>query len=477
MLLLRQLVAVALAVSWTVADARTLVQLSFVHRHGARLEPLLIDGSLTWHFADLTPAGAAMGYNLGTKLRERYSTFIPSTLQNEGSSPTYVVQSTEVGRTIQTCQAALKSLFNTTLAYIPHEPIGTDYLLAFPGNYPSNVLESEWFNAVTMDNNIAPLYLNSTDMAFLTSVFGSWCPSEPTLCALLGEDVGQCRRANGGMTPYFLNLFETKLMPMQMIQNKWQFGFNASSPYAAIGSTGYPIMSKILSDATAKLRSSSSATLPRVFHYSAHDNTVIGAFNTLGAARLEDENAHIWVPKFAQTLLVETFDDGTVDFLWMKPNETAGSGFFFPDPTPLIVMCIASNGTQYFDSSCPLDDAFRFVNASRPDMAVISSYRGGNNPYCWLSPTDRATCDMINVVPSPECQQYRMSCPEVACDPESAVLDEENGYTCTSFATKHSFSQYAPGSLGSAAAALVFGSIAGVGIAKYMERAPHEEFD
>jgi len=303
-----------------------------------------------------------------------------------------------------------------------------------------------------------------------------WCTNAPTMCGLIGEDVGQCRRANQGISPFYLDLFETKLMPMQMIQNKWQFGFKPESPYSVIGSTGYPIMSKVLGDATAKLQHGSN--LPNVFHYSAHDNTVIGSFNTLGAATLDDDDAHIWVPKFTQTLLVETFDDGTVDFFWMKPNETFGSGYFFPnEPTPLIVKCVALNGTVYSASSCPIDDVFRFVNMSQPNMAVIQAYRGGTNPYCWLAPEDRAKCDMLDVVPSPSCQQYRSSCPEVACDPQASVLDEENGYVCVSFAEKHAFSQYAAGSIGGAVAALVVGALLGVGIATFMEITPHEELD
>jgi hypothetical protein len=420
-----------------------------------------------------------MGFNLGLKLRQRYAGLIPTTLDSS-----YVVQTTEVGRTIQTCEAVLRALFNTTLEFIPHSPIATDYLLAFPGNYPSNVLFSSRFNSVMLNNSVAAQFLNASDLDFLASMFGSWCYDEPTLCGLLGEDVGQCTRSNGptAMSPAYLQLFEEKLVPMQVISNKWNFGFDPSSPYAPIGSTGYPIMSEILRHATERLAQGTGegdgGATRNVFHYSAHDNTVIGAFNTIGAAQLNDTNGHIWVPKFAQTLLVETYDDGFVDFYWMKPNETFGSGFFFPDPTPLTVRCTTAGGTVYSATSCLLADAFRFVNSSQPMMDVISAYRGGSNPYCWLAEgADRERCGAVDAMPSTECQQYRAACPEVACDPATAVLDISSGYICVSFAERHHFSEYAAGSIAAGVGALVLGTIIGMAISKVMSSSGHEEFD
>ena len=434
-------------------------QLIFLHRHGARLEPQLKGGGFTWAHADLTTAGKEMGRQLGYFLLRRYPHLLQHAHLNDSS---YVVQSTEVARTVQTALSVLSVLFpSDPTPMVPHTPRDRDFLLAFNGNYPSTIVRRAWHNAINMENRIADQYINSSDLSLLSSTVGFDCTGSSMLCALLGEDIAQCRRSNGGMTPELLTLFETKLETLQMIRNKYIFGFNSTGPYRPAGSVGHKLASRMLSDAKAWINGSNRQT--RVYQYSAHDDTVVGLLNTLGAATFDSYDVHLWVPKFTQTVLFEVFEaDQSMQFYLTMPNETHGSGYRFEDhPLPLRVGCVLSNGSTVHASRCSIDGVARFIARSAPTVP---------DGECYLSAEDAATLCNPTMVGGPVsvwCQIYRSMCPSYACSASSSLtLDSQRGICVPSYSgastTMTPFSGHIGLYIGVVLASIVVGLLVGV---------------
>jgi len=181
------------------------------------------------------------------------------------------------------------------------------------------------------------------------------------------------------------------------------------------------------------------------------------AFGSLSLPETDQSNSSMWVPQFAETLLVEVYANGTVSFLRGLPNESFGSGFAFSF-TPLRVGCGSSG--KIFSSSCSLDDveAYLTMNAAPTSRDITE---GTVTSECWLPNEFQRLCNSADTTPSSLCYAYRMSCHQACAfsiKPKS-VLDLVTG-TCWSF-VPDTFDDHASPAVGAACGALVAGIVIG----------------
>ena len=406
-------------------DSSPVVQVSLLHRDGARQEAMLVDGELSWSECALTTSGMIMSQNLGRFLRQRYDSFLPTVYDSDE----IIMQSSESGRCLQTAVGVWSTLFestpNSSAPFIFHTPKEVDYVLDFYGALPSSAIRSPYFQNFFHQFNA--LAAESVNLTTLQSLFGSdICnPSNAMYCATYAQDVWQCRNSNQAFVDPRLDNMSSRLLQMQTKHNEYDFFNSTATPsgYRSVGSLGFPLAHRFLSEARRALDNSSTALLHQ---YSAHDNTVVGLALALGAISVGDGQVDHWVPRFTHTIGMDTFANGTVSFWWAAPQEKYSSGFEFPEEaTPLIVQCLGTaSPTPYYSSSCSLDDVHRFLEQS----AAPST----SSPECYLDAVDGMKCS--NEAPGDtSCASYRLACPAAACafNPDS-VLDRTSA-RCLSF--------------------------------------------
>ncbi|CUG43711.1 membrane-bound acid phosphatase, putative [Bodo saltans] len=437
-----------------VVDSEPLVQIAVLHRHGARQEPIEVGGSMSWANADLTGAGVVMSQQLGKALTMRYGSLINMSQHN------VVSQSTDISRTIRTGVGLRMSLGLpdeiTTVPFVSHvAPMTEDFMLAFSSNFPSSPVASSYWSQFKNNNSLASSLLGQTNVGTLARFFGAWCYDSVMECALLAEDCVQCRISNGGVEEELLEMFPL-LQQLQMMNNKYLFGRNDSSPFAEAGSPGYLLASKWLSDATLAVSGNTTTT---VFHYSAHDNTVVGLLSALGVLDIDSDNdLTLWVPRFTQTIIMEIRADGLVTLRQGSPqNYSYGSNFSFRAFLPVNMTCMLPSGSIVMNSSCAIQDVVRFVQQkSAPTAAAIVS--GLTPTQCWL-PNEYANICSIDDATS-MCAAYRIRCPMTCTNQDvGSVLSVVSGECLTFLAPD--FGASAVASLTSAAAAIVGGIVIG----------------
>lgn len=475
-------VFLALVVSTLVApaDARSLIQLSFLHRHGARQPPEVDRGRISWEHAELTPAGAQMAHNMGKFFRQRYADFFPANY----SQQFIYSRSTDVARTIQSGYGFLRGLFGEadrfSIPFLEHKPLSSDFALAFNDNWPSHELLESHFYAWPHTASLADSVLNASDVAALAEAMGgdAWCTQDPLFCALVAEDVAQCERSNSGLSPLLSQLWE-KLVTLQMMLNKFVLGFHANSTLAPAGSYAWVALNEWMTRSSAAVQATApsgpATTDPPVLHLSAHDDQVVAMLNALGVANLSTYDTHMWVPKFFDTLICETYDDGSVSFFKAKPDE--GFGTEFPiSIEQLAVLCVnATTGSVYASTACPVVDAWLYLNRTAPAYFP---------PQCFVPAEDlrKYNCSELDAAPAPgsNCALYRAGCPATACDnvptsgATSSVLDIANGYACDSFVVPPSFARELPIYLSGVAAAVLLGCVVGAFIDALLRRTAGE---
>jgi hypothetical protein len=440
-----------LLVTVVVVNSAPIVQISVLHRHGARQEPVEVQGSMSWANADLTAAGVKMSQQLGRALTERYGPLI-------NLSHNFVVsQATDLSRTVRTGVGMRLHLGDesTNIPFVAHEsPMTKDYMLAFSSNFPSTHVASSYWSQLKNNNDLAASILGEANVNVLVSYFGAWCLKAVMECALLAEDCVQCRISNGGLETELLEMFPL-LQQLQMRNNKFLFGRNESSPFFEAGSPGYLLASKWLSDASLAVAGSISTTL---FHYSAHDNTVVGLLSALGAIDINTDDIALWVPRFTQTVVIEVRADGTVTLLQGRPNDySQDSNFSFSAFTDLNMSCTLPSGSIVRNASCSISNVARFLEqASAPTASSIVS--GHTTAPCWLPSEYASMCTIDDT--SSVCAAYRIQCPTTCTNQDVAsVLCVTTG-ECLTFLSPN-FGSYAVASLSSAAAAIVGGIIVG----------------
>lgn len=551
------------------ASNRSLLQIQILHRHGARLPPRIVDGSLTWSEATLTDAGEQMGLQLGVALRERYASFLTQLFSTNGSSPEaespalfvpapsstfptsavgpistqplFASRSTQISRTIQTGLAMLSTFTglevpqsnNTSssspswqlqdanqLPYLDHmSPMSSDFLLAFASNFPARQLTaaSYWktfFN--NSDGKVETALGGPAEVAKLQALFPEVCASQGlVMCALYAEDLAQCQFSNGGIPQELLELFPG-LLRLQMELNQMTLGFDknnssssSSAPFAPAGAVGYPLASRMLTNAREVLDQFQTPMddyrSTQLLHYSAHDNTIVGLWAALGILRNGDPNTTLWVPRFAQTVILELYTDGNVSFVWGLPELAAGSSFSF-DPLhrfeALELQCqrAAATGEEavvYRATECPLQELIAFVeeyssptdpwvraqsssltSSSLLSSSLQSSSSGSSSgaaaaAACYVPPAMyQELCGTgQDQTVSHACRTYRQACPLVACGPAAVLnLTDGNCWPLPVKPSKPSFGAVAAPALCSAAGAMIFGLFLGVLLRKWLPK-------
>lgn len=440
------------ALSFAVSGAPSpILQVNVLHRHGARQEGKYVNGQLNFNDAELTKAGAEMATQLGVALRLRYQSML-----DIGKTPMQLqARSTDMARTIQTGYGAVSAASNSTIPFITHVPLAKDFLLAFADNFPSRILTANYWLRVSQMDDVAAALLGSAGVDTLSSLFGAWCHEHVMLCALYAEDVAQCRFSNGGLNESLWLLFP-KLLQLQRMNYKWKFGVNASSPFFPAGAVGYSIANQFLENAAEAVAQWSAAgeASTKWYHYSAHDNTVVGLYAALGAVTLDSDSA-LWVPRFAETVVMEVYGNGTAAFFRGLPNETFNSGHSFGPFEPLPVACEAEDGTVTNSYTCGIADVLRFVRRCAP--TAVEVVRGDTSAACWLPSEYAGLCNAVDSSPSPLCATYRSGCP-LSCSVivSDSVLDVASDYTCWTFVSV-TFSDNAASSLLSAFGSLFVG--------------------
>lgn len=408
--------AALLLVAVAVRSRPTIKQVSIVHRHGARDGSLFMDGKLVWEFAQLTPNGEIMMRNLGLLLQKEYGAFVSSF-----DPDFYDVLSGDSDRCIQSAHGVLRAFFNQTLQFVPivkYGPVESDWLIEFNENFPNVIARSKWFYAYSNNDTLAREKLLEEDIRNLADEFGDWCAKTPMLCSLFAADTIQCRISNGNkISEALLRLFSEKLLSLVYGNNKYTLGFYSTDPYAVTGSPGYTLAAKILRDAQTSAK--------KFYHYSAHDTTVLGVLNSFGSIQIDDVD-HKWLPRFGAVLAVTTYTNGNISFSYAEPEQEAGSSLNYTfGLSPITVRCQTAAGVEYVASVCPVDDVWRYLNRSKPSVA---------NPFCYLTKEDK--CDILDALPSPQCQYYRQHCPQDACGSD-AVLSVAKNYTCISLSKRN----------------------------------------
>ena len=401
------------------ADAAPLVHVSVLHRHGARMAPVFEGGQLTWAYAMLTAPGAVMARRLGDALRARYvgTRVLPVVLPAEHEEIAVRSRSTGVARTVQTAFGVRRRLVRVAaggpagdddgaVANVPmvhHRAAAADTLLRFPGSWPSWGLRGRRWLAFTADNARATAVLGAAGVATLVAELSPLyppCADQLMNCALLGQDVAQCRRSNGGLSAALASIYP-QLETIQRLSVQTTFHYdptNATAPDHAAGAYGHPLLAAWAADAaTAVSRYEAGAPpLDDAFaplrHYSAHDTTLSGVLLALGNATFAGTAAGdaLWVPTFGQAIVAETYADRTMAFVLLTNSQTAATNFSYT-AQPLLVAC-ATNADPAVPraaiaveqrAACPVGN---FSAALRRFAATVP------RPECFLSPADAALC-------------------------------------------------------------------------------------
>jgi hypothetical protein len=421
-----------------------MLQLAFMHRHGARTEPVVKDHTiLDWNRCHLSDPGAVMAVNLGVTMRRWYGWFI----DDEYNSTTFHSVSTDIERTIRTGYGVISGIFNrnTTLnnfsmPWLDHRPLFSDSRLSYYYSWPSAVMrqvELFEYNPDTATETLS--YMNMSQMRQL-GVFtnaSAICndPKSATTCALFAEDAGTCRYSNQPhMEPEYLALLNSQfLLKAQARSNYFIYGFNTTERYVdAIGPYGMRILSDILKifkqtmqDLSSGAPNATKAAIP-VHHYSAHDITLYGLFVAMGIITPTTTDIHVMVPTFTSVARFELYSNASVTFIYSHCEQGYNSSHNYTDDDAALLNCMDEQNTHYTARNCKVDDLWRFVatlNVSK--LSVPECYadpRDVEATLCapWkntsLATVGESSLSAALLTNVGYCMTYRANCPAQACD-------------------------------------------------------------
>ena len=440
----RTLLAIIALISWAgTVNAQKLVQISVLHRHGARTEPFVSDHGLNWNFCVLSDEGVVMALNLGSFIKKQYSDFLlpyydPISITS---------QSTDFERTIRTGVGLLRGMYNGSLdiPYLSHIPQDTDDLLGYYYSWPSAVLGTHYIASYNERHNAATLsYFPQEKLNIIGDELGCphLCLQNQTLCALLGEDVTTCRLSNGGLSSNLSNLLSLEFQA-QEDSNSFLYMYNESDEYwRNTGPYGRLLAVRIsnrFNDTLQRLGTASPSPI-RMWHYSAHDITIYGYFVAIGAinSTTDPKEVDLLVPTFASVVILELYDDGNVRLRFAECNQTYGSGYEYKFIDRIVMGCKSTRATSDFDTTgiyyaatCPLEHYRNFVDTKRPYFEDIG---GPDKPWCYADPADAVAngCEPDNPTPptSPHCKSYRRLCAEFACDAKNGYVLNMSNLAC-----------------------------------------------
>ncbi len=426
--------------AWS-AEAQKLVQISVLHRHGARTEPFVSDHGLNWDFCVLSEQGVVMALGLGRFLREQYSSFLLPFYDPVSITS----QSTDFERTIRTGVGVLRGMYNGSneIPYLYHIPQATDDLLGYYYSWPSAVLGTHYIARYNSRNNNATLsFFHQDKLNEVGAELGcpELCLNNQTLCALLGEDVSTCRLSNGGLSPELHGLLPL-MFQAQEASNSFLYLYNESDKYwRNTGPYGRLLAVRISNrfNDTLQRMGTNSPSPVRMWHYSAHDITIYGFFAAIGSINSTTRRENVLVPTFASAVVLELYDDETVRIRFAECNQTYGSGFPFSFLDGMVMGCKATppksdldTSDVYYSESCPLQHYRNFVDTKRPYFEDVG---GPDMPWCYADPADAVAngCEPNNPVPpvSPQCITYRTYCSRFACDALNGFVLNMSNLAC-----------------------------------------------
>lgn len=413
-------------------------KLLLVHRHGARTPMGVVNGSLNcdYPYCQLTTQGKDMCRSLGRYVAAAYNTsglvYLP---------PNYNVSfissiATSYPRVVVSAEAMVMGLYADSplqaLPFVDFVPATSDIDLVMWKSWPTWVIRSTYDLEVHMDDDWVRTFLNVSHLTQLGEYFGiqELCVTSPTDCVGYVQDSIACNVSSGAPVPSWLL---ERWDDYRVVVSKFLarlLGYNPTDGYdQSVGSFGYPFVSKAL----AYLGDPNTGEL-QVRHFAAHDWSLIAIYSALGIWTPADSGNTTFVPRFAETLLLEQWAEDGVTYVkakWGYPNQTSGSDYAYNFRVANL-SCVTPAGVVYTSLStsqqwCPIDDLARFLNSTAPqsDQGVC---------YATDDMMQAQNCDGDDAPPAgSRCLFYREQCPAAACgQTDGAIADPARGFMCQS---------------------------------------------
>jgi hypothetical protein len=411
-------------------------KLVVLHRHGARTPMGVVNGSLLceYPYCQLTTQGKDMCRSLGRYIDTTYNDSGLITLP-ENYNVSYMSSiATDYSRVVISGEAMVMGLFAESplqaLPFVDFVPINTDINLVMWKSWPSWIIRNTYNVEVHVDDAWVRAFINASHLAALGEYFGieALCASTPTDCVGFVQDSIACNISMGSPVPAWV--FE-RWDDYRVVVSKFLgrvLGYDPTDAYDQnVGSYGFPFATSALAFLT-----DNTSGLLQLQHFAAHDWTLIAVYSALGIWSPADAGNTTFVPRFAETLLLEQWSDEGAVYIkakWGYPNQTSGSGYAY-DFRAANMSCMSADGTVYSALStaqmwCPAADVWRFVNTTAPQSSQGVCYATDES----LQTQD---CDGDSAPPAgSRCLFYRQQCPAATCgQTEGAIADPARGYMC-----------------------------------------------
>lgn len=419
------------AVEWVVQQVQVL------HRHGSRssvpsYNTTAICGATPCGY--LNPEGETMMVNVGSFLRERYTTDAavvdePFITSEDYDLNVVASRSTDVLRTMQSADLLLKGLFPNVSRLIPAihtRPVAEDLVLytyaqpwvALYGAYATAA------NRARMNPVVDAYFPNFADLTALgASLFSEGYCSDYTTrwsCASMLWDIAAAKKSTGEL-PALAAAHYTDLQEMMAEFYRYMWYYNASDAFVVQqGGRGQPFLEEVVSNINNFMSGSNTF---KVMHYSAHDTTLGPVWGTLG-----DSSVNGVLPPYSQTMVLELLKHATngtyaVRVLRGWPGQSPDTGFAFALDAAWQLKCRDSTGTDYNAAGnlCPLADFQRRVRSTAGTSALGMCLLDADAQAVLNCPT---LADELagTATLSSTCALYRAKCPTYACK-SGYVLD------------------------------------------------------
>lgn len=430
---------IALVMSF--ASSRELLQVTLLHRHGARTEPIVTaDEQLYWGDCVLSETGVHMALSLGRFTRERYFNLLPG----EYDERVIVSVTTDFERTVRTGVGFLRGMYNgtTEIPFLTHKPANIDFLMGYYYSWPSANLGLDVIEDYSADNNEKTLsFFPQADLDIVGRdlLCPILCSHNQTVCSLFGEDVSTCRLSNGGLTADLAALLPN-MFQAQMMSNAFLYLYNKSSTYwSNTGPYGRLLAVEVFdqfNETIAAYHQHDELPSVKFYHYSAHDVTIYSFFTAVGVITLNTTQENILVPTFASAVYLELYSDGNVSIQFYESDQRFNSLYNYSLVDNVFLGCKQSPPLSfsdeegiYFARECPLDHYKNFVDTMAPQS--LNATNGA--PWCFQDPEFMrlAKCfPNASNPPSEPCLAYRRICEQYSCDTASGFVLDRVSFTC-----------------------------------------------
>lgn len=441
-----------------------LINVFFMHRHGARTSAIVRNNVPDYNGCVLSAQGELMAKSLGRFLNERYNGTSTNNFTDKmlkffpnSYSPFKVNSwSTDFERTIRTGSAALQSMFTTqemidggkpaVAPYLQHLPQDADFMLSYYYSWPAALLHQQQLqDFFPRLNNFTRTIFSEEHLTLIGNYLNAslLCKESPTTCVIVCEDFVSCELSNqpSGTTPLL-----DQVVPL-FTDLEYMYHLNVKNNYLSVPCSDFWkgvgfFAAEVIRDMMRKARNAIATSdddlmndpaTPVIHHYSAHDVTVYGLLVALGVVDENTTNMILNVPPFAATTLFELFRNGTMKFSYVVCNQTYNSDhkFVIQEGPAFQLNCMRpptppppgeqqpSSALMYKSSTCPFEDIERAVNYTMATLyPKTSSVLEETMCYASLKDQNETNCHAENQQGSNNnCQSYRAYCQSVACSP------------------------------------------------------------